>query len=200
MKTVYQSLLVSAYQYDGYIGVYVVNDNAPSTSVDYVLNILVVSWDKGNVVKDFKMGNTSSGFTGVRVFNERPATVFNGTSSTDSFLYMVLSDAKSGAQLATNWFFPSNFTEVKLHQPNILATNFKQTSSNSVAFSLSSSAAAPFVYLQTSLTGNFNDNGFLMLPSSVMIHNLTFTSVTNFSVSDFQQQLLIRTVVDTYSK
>jgi hypothetical protein len=46
MKTVYQSLLVSAYQYDGYIGVYVVNDNAPSTSVDYVLNILVVSWDK----------------------------------------------------------------------------------------------------------------------------------------------------------
>ena len=47
------------------------------------------------MVKDFKMGNTSSGFTGVRVFNERPATVFNGTSSTDSFLYMVLSDAKS---------------------------------------------------------------------------------------------------------
>ena len=44
MKTVYHSMLVSAYQYEGYIGVYVVNDMAPSTSVDYELHIMVVTW------------------------------------------------------------------------------------------------------------------------------------------------------------
>ena len=43
----------------------------------------------------FKAVNSSRGFTGVRVFNERPATIFNGTSPTDSFLYMVLTDPKS---------------------------------------------------------------------------------------------------------
>ena len=48
------------------------------------------------------------------------------------------------------------------------------------------------VYLYSSSTLHFSDNGFLMMPSSVMIYNLTFTSVTNFSASDFQKQLLIR--------
>ena len=43
MKIVYHSMLVSAYQYEGYIGVYVVNDMAPSTSVDYKLYIMVVT-------------------------------------------------------------------------------------------------------------------------------------------------------------
>ena len=44
--------------------------------------------------------------------------------------------ASGGAELATNWFFPSNFTQVKLQPPNIQATNFKQTSSTSVSVSL----------------------------------------------------------------
>lgn len=202
MKTVYHSMLVSAYQYEGYIGVYVVNDMAPSTSVDYELHIMVVTWKTGSIVNDFKSTNTSKGFTGVRVFNERPATVFHGTSTTESFLYMTLADAKSGEQLATNWFFPSNFTLVQLSPPNIKPSNFKQTSATSATFVLSSSAVAPFVYLQThnmTLTGNFNDNGFVMLPSSMMTYNMSFTSQLAFSASDLEKQLLIRTVFDTYS-
>ena len=39
-------------------------------------------------MNDFKSTNTSKGFTGVRVFNEKPTIVFNGTSTTESFLYM----------------------------------------------------------------------------------------------------------------
>ena len=35
------------------------------------------------------------GFSGVRVFNEKPATVFNGTSPTDAFLYMIVTDTTS---------------------------------------------------------------------------------------------------------
>ena len=46
-------------------------------------------------MNDFKLTNTSKGFTGVPVFNERSATVFHGTSTTESFLYMTLADAKS---------------------------------------------------------------------------------------------------------
>ena len=46
-------------------------------------------------MNNFKAVNSSRGFTGVRVFNDRPATIFNGTSPTDSFLYMVLVDPKS---------------------------------------------------------------------------------------------------------
>ena len=38
-------------------------------------------------------------------------------------------------ELATNWFFPSNFTQVKLLPPNIKASNFKQTSSTSATVS-----------------------------------------------------------------
>lgn len=56
MRTVYQSITVSAYQYEGYIGVYVVNDMAPSTSVDYVLDIQVVTWDKVSI-KNFRDKN-----------------------------------------------------------------------------------------------------------------------------------------------
>lgn len=36
-----------------------------------------------------------------------------------------------GSELVTNWFFPSNFTEVQLQPPKIQATNFKQTSPDS---------------------------------------------------------------------
>ena len=44
MKTVYQSVAVSAYQYEGYIGVYVVNDMPPSSSFEYTLVVQAVSW------------------------------------------------------------------------------------------------------------------------------------------------------------
>lgn len=44
MKGVYHSLLVSAYQYQGLINVYVVNDQPPSVAVNYSLQIQVVEW------------------------------------------------------------------------------------------------------------------------------------------------------------
>ena len=97
-------------------------------------------------------------------------------------IYPALSTT-GGEQLATNWFFPSNFTEIKLLQPDIKVSEFKQTSATSVSvscpctvyiqchiyihvtyvlvrlahiqFVLASSAVAPFVYLQTTLPGNF---------------------------------------------
>ena len=45
MKTVYNSMLVSAYEYEGYITVYFVNDMAPLTSIDYMLEIQVITWE-----------------------------------------------------------------------------------------------------------------------------------------------------------
>ena len=42
MKTVYHSMLVSAYQYE--VGIYVVNDMPPSTGVDFELNIRLITW------------------------------------------------------------------------------------------------------------------------------------------------------------
>ena len=45
MKTVYNSMLVSAYEYEGYIAVYFVNDMAPLTSIDYMLEIQVITWE-----------------------------------------------------------------------------------------------------------------------------------------------------------
>ena len=44
MRTVYRSILVSAYQYEGYIGIYVVNDMQPSTAINYTLDVQVVAW------------------------------------------------------------------------------------------------------------------------------------------------------------
>ena len=44
MKTVYHSMLVSAYQYEGYFGIYVVNDMPPSTAVDFELDIRLITW------------------------------------------------------------------------------------------------------------------------------------------------------------
>ena len=41
-------------------------------------------------MNEFKLTNTSKGFTGVRVFNERPSIFFNGTTTTDSFLYSLM--------------------------------------------------------------------------------------------------------------
>ena len=44
MKTVYHSMLVSAYQYEGYFGIYVVNDMPHSTGVDFELYIRLITW------------------------------------------------------------------------------------------------------------------------------------------------------------
>ena len=35
---------MSAYQYEGYIGIYVVNDMQPSTAINYTLDVQVVAW------------------------------------------------------------------------------------------------------------------------------------------------------------
>ena len=37
-----------------------------------------------------------------------------------------------------------------------------------------------------------SDNGFVMLPSSMMTYNMSFTSQLAFSASDLEKQLLIR--------
>ena len=49
-------------------------------------------------------------------------------------IYPALSTT-GGEQLATNWFFPSNFTEIKLLRPDIKVSEFKQTSATSVSVS-----------------------------------------------------------------
>ena len=141
-------------------------------------------------------------------------------------------------ELATNWFFPSNFTQVKLLPPNIKASNFKQMSSTSATVSfitchVLNTVSYPSIYTVHSVLFScgsicispnntcwkfqvrksnhhhssimahsslcmymkfapviYSYNGFLMMPK--LDFNVAFTSPANFSISDFDKQLLIR--------
>ena len=63
-----------------------------STYIHKCIFIEYVCTLQGKVIRTTKVTNTSKGYTGVKVFNEKPATVFNGTSPTESFLYLVVTD------------------------------------------------------------------------------------------------------------
>lgn len=94
MKHVYAPILVSPYEMEGSIAIYVVNDQ-PHKSISYSLEVQVITWAKGAVVTTFtKDALNSSGFTGVRVWEESIKNIFNKTSVKESFLYMRITDSK----------------------------------------------------------------------------------------------------------
>jgi hypothetical protein len=56
---------------------------------------------------------------------------------------------------------------------------------------------APFVFLQTSLSGRFSENGMLLRPN--LSRNVTFVGWEEFSLSALQNSLSAISVRDTYN-
>ena len=67
-----------------------------------------------------------------------------------------------------------------------------------IVVSLSTDAAAPFVFLESPYPGRFSDNGFLLVPMDGQTKDISFISKADFSLNDFKSSLKIRSIRDTY--
>lgn len=103
---------MSAYELDGFIVVYVVNDQ-PTKTVRYDLKISTIKWIdvrheglflavhtlnvflmQGSTVDTYNaVGLAGNGFTGVSVYNKSVNDAFIGTSVNESFLYISINES-----------------------------------------------------------------------------------------------------------
>ncbi|EIE20788.1 glycoside hydrolase [Coccomyxa subellipsoidea C-169] len=109
-----------------------------------------------------------------------------------------ISPAGSPATYQSTWeIYPVPLKEVALSgQPTITWDDFRNTSSNSTTFVVSSKAVGAHVALESTLPGRFSDNNFILLPWAPK--TITFTSAAPFSPADLRGSLSVMSVADTY--
>jgi len=98
--------------------------------------------------------------------------------------------------LSQNEFYFTHFSMVDLPLTTVIATDFQKNNDFTVQFTITSTYVAPYVWLETSYTGNFDDNGFLLLPEEK--RKVLFYSDTSVDVNIFPSTLTSLTVVNTY--
>ena len=83
---------------------------------------LILICNQGVLTKDFTATGRSKGFTGVRVFYDKTAYVFNGTSTTESFVHMILTNTES------KLLYHQPAQIVVLHTITLIGLNFSSCS------------------------------------------------------------------------
>lgn len=98
----------------------------------------------------------------------------------------------------SGWFFPANFSNVTLEAATITVSKLTLVSAARATFTLSSSAVAPFIYLESrNVPGRFNNNGFLALKNTQ--YSMSFECWAKLDLQFFSSGLKIRSLQDTYS-
>ncbi|XP_065912906.1 beta-mannosidase-like [Dysidea avara] len=195
-KKFYAPLLVSPFQQDKNVTVYVVSDDNVN-SYNTLVSITLLQWSDGTVVRNYTVKVPLKPLQSGQVWSLPMSQCFQTCSTTDCFLVIKMYDMDNNMmELASNAFYPVSFSQVKLPMVEITVTGVNQVSATSASIALESSAVAIFVRLSTELVGYFSDNGFLMLPKEKV--SVTFTSPEKFDVKTLKSSLTIRSVRDTY--
>jgi len=100
------------------------------------------------------------------------------------------SQAPSPSVLASSDSDPSVYSSRRLLQAAVNVT--------SASLTVSSTAAAPYVWLETVIPGRFSDNGFAILPGEAVM--VDFTAWAPFDPQQLIQGLKIRSLRDTYTR
>ncbi|KAJ6252035.1 beta-mannosidase [Anaeramoeba flamelloides] len=96
----------------------------------------------------------------------------------------------------TNYFWPEYFNKLSLPTPKISVSNIKLLDQNTVEFTLQSDQIALFVFLQTTYSGKFQDNGFVMLKGEEKV--LEWHAWEDFDFSKFELNLKVKDLSATF--
>ncbi|KAH3759148.1 beta-mannosidase precursor [Pelomyxa schiedti] len=197
-KDFFAPLLVSPYEDpDDQLNIFIVNDNQYTVSGTVTVSFL--SWSDGSL----KFSYTSSvvAVDGISSILALKLVISEITANrNDGVFLMTLNDAYNATNvLSSNIFYPSSLSAVTLPKATITLTDpVVLPSGTDALITLESDAMAPFVFMQSTLSGHWLSNGFLLQPFTPL--TLQFHSKEAMSdANSFYSSLSVRSLRDTYA-
>ena len=190
VRRAFADVIVSGYSipHQDRVRVYVVNDllHAWTGTVD----IRVRRWADGGIVGTVNVHVTAKPQAATLVLQASVTELLKfGGCSSNVTCFVSLHAAPTASPMVTvgnGWIFLAPLKLVALPYPNVTlevlgpaqqpesSSSAAAASSSTLAVRLSCTAPAPYVFLETPLSGVWSDNGFVLLPDSPL--TLTFTS------------------------
>ena len=102
----------------------------------------------------------------------------------------------NGHMVSSNEAFLTNWANTNLRKANIRVLSITSTDRLAASLTIQSDTIAPFVFLETPISGRFSDNGFLIYTNQTV--QLTFFGWENFSIGYLSSTLRITSLADTY--
>lgn len=195
--------LVSSYlDADNTYHVYVTTDSRSSQSGN--LTVSSVLWASGAVANTWDVSSTVQAFGSVEIFAQPLSSMVaasNVTSAAEIAITLSWRFDEGGDQgkEVTNVFYPTSFSEVTLQEASITASvagSWTGGEEGVAAVTVTSTAAAPFAFLHTSISGRFSSNGVLLLPNTPV--TFAFFGWEEYTQQQLQDTIKVRTVRDTY--
>ena len=189
----FNTTIISSYvNKNGIYEVYVTSDSMENQNGEY--NIKAIKWYDGSVTSEWKGNITINALDSVLIFQEDIDIMLQTTSYNASELVFTLEWIVDEKEIAKNVFYITTISEANL-QPTSLTYQIN-TNTLPYGITIQCSSVSPFTYLETSVKGRFSDNGFLCNPNQPTF--LHFMNTTNFSLNEFEDSLVIRSIQETY--
>jgi beta-mannosidase len=111
--------------------------------------------------------------------------------------FVLLQVTAGNDEIARNVHYLTKLKDASLQAPQITASAFQQPDNSTITFALSASNSAPYVWLETSYSGRFSDNGFLLLSSERATLTFRASTGTTISLETFKSTLSIKSLYDS---
>jgi len=202
VKNFFQQFLISAYEYPANS----FNVHATSDSVNPVIGSFVMSiinWNGKASAPGSSLKIAVPALTSQNIFSAKLDSLLasQGCSRNDCFIHLYWLDKDTNGVVSENVFYPGNFTEIQLFNPNIQIFNQTLINSRQVDFTLSASYPAPYTFMSSCINGRFSDNGFCLvdpLNPNQNQRNYSFFGWEDFTLSQFNSCFSVKTLFDTY--
>eukprot|EP01094_Clydonella_sp_ATCC50884_P019732 TRINITY_DN3927_c0_g1_i1.p1 TRINITY_DN3927_c0_g1~~TRINITY_DN3927_c0_g1_i1.p1 ORF type:complete len:944 (+),score=224.15 TRINITY_DN3927_c0_g1_i1:90-2921(+) len=177
--------------------VYVNNDDGAAEVRGSSVKVSALAWKDSSLLRTWvaSVPSVSAGSSAL-AYENKTMDMLSGIGTRAEVFFHLVWTAESGEVLASNFYIPTNVSAVSLAPASIAFSNFKQQSASVVSFSVTSTQAAPYVWLDTSLAGHFSDNGLLLWRGEE--RTIEFSSQDAVTPSQLQRALSARTIRDTY--
>jgi len=196
-KTFFAPVLVSSFALGGSMTTYLVNDLTTDIS-GATLSVNIWSWASGlqkTYTSTVGMKALTAGSVWSKAVNDIIADS-NCGSVTNCVATISLTDATNAIQ-SENVFYLSSLKDVTtLKDPQLTVVSVTQSGNRQFTISLKASAIAAFVWLETSYSGRFSDNGFLFTSPT---KDVFFYANEDVTATDVQKSLLINNLFQVYA-
>jgi len=195
-RKMYSPVLVSLYNIECNVGVYIINDLPSSING----NIQFTMWSYGSLTA---LGSWSSPFSQSAASSSQQLSTNTTTllqqgkcPSVNQCVLTYRAVASDGTTLSDNYYYISSPKDVvNTIDPKLTITSVKEVSSNpeyahTFQVNFTSQAIASFVWLESNTSGHFSDNGFLWTPNAAS-SLLFFTRDSTASSASFGSTLAI---------
>jgi beta-mannosidase len=200
-KQFYNPILASMYLLSGNGGIYVVNETPQPISGS--LSLTMWSWDSLTPLNTWSQDFNQAAFSANPVYNfSQSSLLSSGKCPSVSACVLTYQIANpSGVVWSSNHYFLSSLKDVTTFKnPQLTISSVVETIpppeyAHAFIISFSSQAIAPFVWLETTQSGHFSDNGFLWVPTSEK--SVSFYTRAALTPASLQASLTIWSLWDT---